>query len=596
MQDSVSGIRKRIPIRRRLLSAVLLTTTICILAASITGFFCIRWIRNATEEIITKELETNLRKIIDERAGSVDAKLQHYEEDIRYITDSIEDMYTNEEEMRKTGRIFYPPVDTREYALTRAFASDQLTEDSMRDELLFYSNLEKILRPISKENEDLISTIYMGTKDGLLVSYDKYSYMSVPPEGEELVYNYFESEWYEKGMNEDGIFYTDIYKDSMGRGLTFSIGSGFTNNKREKVGVACMDFDLTTFYDDLFSTDLDNGSLTFVLDQKGNVISPESDTMDLKEYTGLTMEELKKLKNDPDGIMKNSKSIYVSVPIKRAGWTLCSCVPMNVVMESIHHTDRFIWRAVVVYLIIMLIILLIAVIAMNKTVSDIIFPLERLRDDIKIISDGDLDYRATVYRNDEIGDITSGMNEMVDRLNFTLNELMSSQQHADAMTRLATLDTLTGIRNKTAFDEMTKLVAEEFKSGEKEFGFAMVDLNNLKLLNDNYGHKQGDIAIKKICRIICDVFDHSPVFRVGGDEFVVFLQGDDYHNIDTLNNRFMNEIRKNSQNKDLPPWERVSAAIGIALYDEKLDSGVDSVLARADKEMYKCKKNMKGIS
>lgn len=108
------------------------------------------------------------------------------------------------------------------------------------------------------------------------------------------------------------------------------------------------------------------------------------------------------------------------------------------------------------------------------------------------------------------------MNEMVDRLNFTLNELKSSQQHADAMSRLATLDSLTGIRNKTAFDEQTKVLTEEIERGEKRFGFVLLDLNNLKAINDNFGHEKGDLAIKKLCDIICEVFVHSPVFRVGG--------------------------------------------------------------------------------
>ena len=186
------------------------------------------------------------------------------------------------------------------------------------------------------------------------------------------------------------------------------------------------------------------------------------------------------------------------------------------------------------------------------------------------------------------------MNEMVDRLNFTMNELLSSQQHADAMSRLATLDTLTGIRNKTAFDSQTKLLKEALAQGETNFGFVMVDLNNLKVVNDNYGHEKGDIAIKLLCHIICDVFTHSPVFRVGGDEFVVLLKDDDYENVEQLVKRFKDRVLASSTNLRANPWERVSAAIGYALYDERLDVGTESVLSRADKEMYVCKRSMKG--
>jgi diguanylate cyclase (GGDEF)-like protein len=238
-------------------------------------------------------------------------------------------------------------------------------------------------------------------------------------------------------------------------------------------------------------------------------------------------------------------------------------------------------------------ILLITLFAVNKSVKSVIKPLELLEQDIKIITDGNLDYRATVYRNDEIGDITSGMNAMVDRLNFTLKELMSSQQQADAMSRLATLDSLTGVKNKTAFDRASENLEEGLRRGEKEFGFVLVDLNNLKLINDNYGHDKGDVAIKKLCRIICVIFNHSPVYRVGGDEFIVILLNEDYRNIDTLMAAYQEKIREVTEDSSAEPWERVSAAIGYALYDEKLDSGTDSLFSRADKEMYINKKHMK---
>jgi diguanylate cyclase (GGDEF)-like protein len=280
--------------------------------------------------------------------------------------------------------------------------------------------------------------------------------------------------------------------------------------------------------------------------------------------------------------------------MKRVGWTLCASVPKHSIQKSIHEADVPIWRAVILFVAIILLIIAAAITAVNKAVKSITHPLELLEQDIKIISDGDLNYRATVYRNDEIGDITSGMNEMVDKLNATMKELTSSQQHADAMSRLATLDTLTGIRNKTAFDRQMKNLTKELYNGNKEFGFVMVDLNNLKVFNDTYGHDKGDFAIKKLCHIICEVFSHSAVFRVGGDEFIVILKNDDYRNVDSLVIKFKEKISMSCEEENGEPWEQVSAAIGYALYDDALDhNSTDNVLARADQEMYACKKKMK---
>ena len=55
-----------------------------------------------------------------------------------------------------------------------------------------------------------------------------------------------------------------------------------------------------------------------------------------------------------------------------------------------------------------------------------------------------------------------------------------------------------------------------------------IDLNNLKTINDTYGHDKGNIAIMKLANMICEVFSKSPVFRIGGDEFAVILFKKDY--------------------------------------------------------------------
>ena len=589
-----TGIRKRVPIRRRFLIIVLSITIISILAVSVTGFFCIRWIRGSTEQTLMEQLEVNLKNNMQEKAGSVSAKLQHYEKYIEFITETVENMYSKQDELIASGRVFDPPKNTDEYELTRAFASSSLSEEQLHDEILFFSHLEDVWSPIIKENEGLITTVYLGTKDGLLASYDAYSYLSCPPEGKETIYNYYVSEWYKRGIQEDDIFYTGVYMDSQGRGLTITIASGFKNLKGETVGVVCMDFDLTELYNSLYSPEEDDGTFIFTLDHNGTIISPDSDILDLEEYTGLTLDDLDKLKEEKNKIMEKNDSIYISISMEPVDWLLCARVPKQAIQKSIYDADKSIWGALAVFAIIVFLILMAAVLAVNMSVRSITYPLELLRKDIKIISDGNLKYRASVYRNDEIGDITSGMNEMVDRLNFTLNELKSTQREADAMSKLATLDALTGVRNKTAFDSQSKILAEELKKGQKEFGFALLDLNNLKEVNDNYGHDKGDIAIKNLCHIACEVFAHSPVFRIGGDEFVVLLKNDDYKNIRTLMRIFKERIHDTSTDMSVEPWDRTSSAIGYALYDERIDTGLESVLARADKEMYACKKKMKG--
>nr|MCR5024384.1 diguanylate cyclase [Lachnospiraceae bacterium] len=82
------------------------------------------------------------------------------------------------------------------------------------------------------------------------------------------------------------------------------------------------------------------------------------------------------------------------------------------------------------------------------------------------------------------------------------------------------------------------------------------------------------------------IFDHSPVFRIGGDEFVVILRGNDHDHYDELADSLNKEIESMSVDPSLEPWEKVSAAIGAAFYDPEVDKDLDSLLRRADSVMY----------
>ncbi len=178
---------------------------------------------------------------------------------------------------------------------------------------------------------------------------------------------------------------------------------------------------------------------------------------------------------------------------------------------------------------------------------------------------------------------------------YTNRELSESKQREAEAKNMAMKDTLTGIRNKTAYDNMRETLNNRVLEGFTEFGVAMADMNYLKLINDTYGHDKGDLAIVKLSRIICNVFKHSPVFRIGGDEFAVILMGEDYTNADKLVEKFRGMISELSREWSLEKWDRISAAIGMAKFDPLRDLTVESVFKRADDIMYNEKVKMKGV-
>lgn len=175
------------------------------------------------------------------------------------------------------------------------------------------------------------------------------------------------------------------------------------------------------------------------------------------------------------------------------------------------------------------------------------------------------------------------------------NALADEKSNSARMSDLAHKDALTGIRNRTAYEKEVQKLEWDLADGETDFGIAMIDLNFLKRINDTYGHEQGNYAIKKLCYIVCHVFEHSPVFRIGGDEFVAILRGHDFDNREDLVEEFKTQLEMLKADDTLEPWEKVSAAIGVAIYDKIRDSSVDNVFKRADQLMYENKKEMKAV-
>lgn len=151
-------------------------------------------------------------------------------------------------------------------------------------------------------------------------------------------------------------------------------------------------------------------------------------------------------------------------------------------------------------------------------------------------------------------------------------------------------DPLTGVKSKHAFAVREGELETQIVDGDAdEFGVVVCDVNGLKKINDTLGHKAGDEYIRAACSMLCEYFDHSPVYRIGGDEFVILLQGRDYvarHEIlGSINAEIEGNIGK----------DRVVISLGLAEFDAQVDKSFHEVFMRADGLMYDRKMQLKGM-
>ena len=153
---------------------------------------------------------------------------------------------------------------------------------------------------------------------------------------------------------------------------------------------------------------------------------------------------------------------------------------------------------------------------------------------------------------------------------------------------MAYTDPLTGIKNKSAYIEDIGIIETRVKDKKlSDFGIIVFDLNGLKIINDTKGHEAGDEYIRGASRLICKTFEHSPIYRIGGDEFVAFLEGEDFTNHEELIKGFNKLIEKNQESGD------VVISCGFACYNPKNDDSIMRTFERADQKMYTRKRILK---
>jgi diguanylate cyclase (GGDEF)-like protein len=170
-----------------------------------------------------------------------------------------------------------------------------------------------------------------------------------------------------------------------------------------------------------------------------------------------------------------------------------------------------------------------------------------------------------------------------------LHEVEEAQRQAekrkkelDATRAKVNTDTLTGVKSKFAYVEAERDMDQRIAASQVEhFAVVVFDLNNLKQINDTQGHEAGNEYITSACRYICDMFAHSPVFRIGGDEFVSILEGRDYENREKIIQEFQAQMEKNMMEGSM-----VMISHGISEYDPEHDNAYSDVFSRADERMY----------
>ena len=341
------------------------------------------------------------------------------------------------------------------------------------------------------------------------------------------------------------------------------------------VGGVGIEIDYSTMAEQVDSIRLYNNGYAFVNDSKGELFYHPR--LDVSELTPETKPAL------PDGALEESTFLrYTFEGVERqAAWLpLSNGMRLNVTVP-VSETEGDWQKLIVNILIFAVLVLIVASSFVMLYTRRITKPLEQLTEAAEQADRGNYDYVLEYNKDDELGRLTSTFNRLSDHMKDYIRDL-NKQVYVDALTH---------VKNKGAFsDALEELQLQMNDSrGRMTFAIGVFDCDDLKYINDKFGHDKGDIYLKNASGLICRVFQHSPVYRIGGDEFSVILRNEDYQNRDELVRQFQKtgaEINAATEKQ----WEQVRVSMGISVYDPQNDRAVIDVVRRADKLMYEDKR------
>jgi len=180
--------------------------------------------------------------------------------------------------------------------------------------------------------------------------------------------------------------------------------------------------------------------------------------------------------------------------------------------------------------------------------------------------------------------------ERKDDIFFTaiIRDITNRRRLEEKLREASLTDDLTGLLNRRGFMTLSEKQLQISKRYKRSFSILFLDLNEMKHINDSFGHKSGDQALTDIADLLKKTFRSSDIIaRIGGDEFTVLINEPNPDIETTIAGNFMQSLHDFNDHSDRP--YKLSTSLGISHFDPSEPQSIDDLLAEADKLMYEHK-------
>lgn len=443
MTDKQTPIRKKV---RRVVLAISMAALLAATAVSIMSMLRIQTTVVAggkqlgetaardSEQALLAQMENSLLSLVESKAEIADANLGKFSDYINLFADYANELYRHPENYKPLAVLPPDAANAGVPVMQRYLSDSAITLDAVWDEVQLLGNMANVFAPALAENRNMITTIYVGTASGALLSYDTGSDLADTDAPEE--YHYFaDSSWYPLAREAGKAVFTDTYLDGYGRGLTISCAAPFYDADGSFAGVVCMDILISDLNNTIINTDIGANSYAFLLDAKGNIIASPYMEQDSEDYINIFNDAdapahsiADQIMSEQSGITQNDADVYFAhTPIRSADWTLAIHVPSSDItapVVKIRNTissdtattaaamQNSFMTAILVFAVAFAAIIAVVIFFSNRFSRRITSPLMELNEGVRVVSSGKLDYFIDIHTGDELETLANSFNKM----------------------------------------------------------------------------------------------------------------------------------------------------------------------------------------
>ncbi|UTJ07714.1 diguanylate cyclase [Arcobacter roscoffensis] len=584
-----------------------------------------------------KDIKENTYELVESRIENLSNKFAQVENLTKIIQNEHEYFFSNPKlfEYKTDEKLFkYSPYGVYYKYIENGGSSLILSRNtkltkSLEDTLYKTEYFDRTFKSIVQSDKSIIAA-YFNSKD----NYSRYYpyifdiFKVFPNDLDMNNYNFYYKAKKENNPSQKPIW-TDVYLDPAGKGwMISSVAPIYNKNKLE--GVSGIDVTIDTFIKEFLNIKLPYDGKSFILGSDGKIIAmPKGietvlniDEVTPYDYKNSLLIEKTIYKSDKFNLLNyhdekvayNFKNILASKPyshkitfegknylifskkLEKTSWYIISLIPEDKILEKINTLKSDYQK--LGYLIISCILmfyLLFFVFLYYKAkclVNDINKPLmkvvELTRNLGKTKSIGKLENCGI----EEIDKLSDNFNQMTKELEIRTQKLVKSETKRVLVEKLANTDPLSGAYNRRFLDEFIEGYFKIVKREHSDLSLLLIDIDDFKSINDNFGHDIGDEVIRDFAKLTKSTIRKNDLLvRFGGDEFLILLPNTKKEASKKVAIKLVNKIDEfKSLNKDKKYNYTIS--IGSASYN-KDDNCIDDIIIRADEALYTAKANGK---